>query len=817
MATLTPEQKEQLEYYEYLELQEKEKAGTLGKGAQNIQVEKTTPETAEPVEKEPETTQLGAIARGTAQGLTFGFADEITAAAESAFGRDYEEALKETRDRYKLAEKERPGAYRTAEIGSGLASVFIPGLGAVTGGKAALAGGKALKSLIQAKRGAELTGKGARAAEAVGTGIAGGALGYIGASEADVLSKQTLESAGQLAADVGTGAVVGGLAGGALQKVVDSETAQKIGKAIGGSKITKSAAELRDRIISGGKDKLEEVQKFIKNPEKVEEVELILRKGVDKRINDQMDAIDNLKKMKGADENVIDAQNQLFKLEEQKLSQEIADVRRKEGINITAEEQAVKQQTSGLNKELRDIKDSLAELSPKIDDAQTSIKNQVTSLSKNLDKQSADSVRNLYNTQLNQIDALSKQRNDFLETALSKVDAEPEDAYALAEALRDMSSLYRDQFKTDIVPIFKGILRDEPRFTQLINMFDDPESIEKLGERILTDKFSKADVVKMVENAKAGLFTRDTSTTSGMAKQSAYQILNQKMNNISPEYKEFNTQLNKLMATRDFLQESKLMKMEKVPEVGQAGGEFLKPKAFPVTKRPPISGLDVDYINDLAEKGVDVSLLARQEKALAEQLKTEQLLPLKNLKSELKVKGRALKNQIQDIENKIRLSSGEERLKLQRTLDEKIDKLNLYTDQMTEKLSNARKKLSEKYDIQFETAEETLKQSRRQAQEDVAAYKLLEEQRLTTEEAGQLATIGLTTGQIPFKAGRFFRPSPLSRVKIYNSIQSKFNNPSLSAAVSSRVGQQITAKDIMELANTHKVDPEQLKAALETE
>ena len=321
----------------------------------------------------------------------------------------------------------------------------------------------------------------------------------------------------------------------------------------------------------------------------------------------------------------------------------------------------------------------------------------------------------------------------------------------------------------------------------------------------------------MVENAKKNLFTSDTSTAFGQAKRDAYQILNQKMNSISPEYKEFNTQLNKLMVTREFLETSPLMKMQKVPEIGQEGGQYLKAKAFPVTKRPQISGLDTDFINDLAEKGVDVSLLARQEKALGEQLTTEQLLPLTNLKSELKVKGRALKNQIQDIENKIRLSSGEERLKLQRTLDEKIDKLNLYKDQMTEKLSNARQKLSEKYNAPIESAEETLKQTRRESQEDVAAYKWLEEQPLTTEEAGQLVTIGLSTGSIPFKAGRFFRPSPLTRVKIYNSIQSKFNNPSLSAAVSSRVGQQITAKDIMELANTHKVDPEQLKAALETE
>ena len=80
--------------------------------------------------------------RGAAQGLTFGFADEATAALDSLVGKDsYDEALKKVRDLYANAQKENPLTYGASELGGGIATSFIPGLNvakAGTLGKAAL-------------------------------------------------------------------------------------------------------------------------------------------------------------------------------------------------------------------------------------------------------------------------------------------------------------------------------------------------------------------------------------------------------------------------------------------------------------------------------------------------------------------------------------------------------------------------------------------------------------------------------------------------------------------------------------------------------
>jgi len=766
-------------------------------------------------ENEPETSTLGAVALGGLQGLSFGFADELEAAAKSALGdMSYQEAVEQAREKYKLAEKERPGAYTAAEIGTGVGSMFIPGLGAASGAKVATAAGKGIRSLIQAKRGAELTTKGARAAEAIGTGVVGGGIGAIGTSEADVLSKKSPEAAAQLAADIGTGAAIGGAFGGVASKIADSERVQKAAKAISESKIGKAAKGLRDRILSGGEESLEEGQKFINQPEKVKEVENILKKGVNKKIHKLEDELTNLKRAKGAEDDVISKEKEIFDLEKDRLSKEISDIRRKEDISITSEEQAVRSQTSGLKKEVRDVKDALTMLAPKIDEAQQTIKNRVQDLSKKLDKQSADSVKNLYDNQLRQVDDLSKQRDIFVEQTLSDIRASTDDAQQLQDAVLDMYSLYKDDYETAIKPVFVKIMRDEPRFMQMMQIVEDPSNLPQLKDAILQNQFSKADVVKMVENAKKNLWTSDVSTPFGAARKNAYQILNDKVTEISPEYKQFNTEINKLLVTRDFLENSPLIKMRMAPKVGEKGGEFLAPKAYAAAKRPDIKGLETSYINDLADKGVDVGLLARQEKALQQQLTTEQLLPLQNLKKELVIRGKSLRNQIAEIEDKIRLSSGEERLKLKRMLDEKTDQLNLYTDKMTEKLSKARQDLADKYDVNIQSAEDVLKETRRQTQEDVNAYKLLQEQPLSAEEAGQLATIGLTTGTVPFKSGRFLRPSPMTRIKVYNAIASRFQNPALTAAIAPRIGQGFTRQDIMNLANTHNVNANTLEQQL---
>jgi len=127
----------------------------------------------------PEVSQLESAIRGGAQGLTFGFPDEATAALERLVtGKPYEQALQESRQAYKQAQEANPITYTGSEIAGGVLPALIPGVG-------------------QAATGAKL---GRLAAMGAGTG----ALEGLGKSEG--------QDIGQVAKDVG----IGGLFGGAL-------------------------------------------------------------------------------------------------------------------------------------------------------------------------------------------------------------------------------------------------------------------------------------------------------------------------------------------------------------------------------------------------------------------------------------------------------------------------------------------------------------------------------------------------------------------------------------------------------------------------
>lgn len=155
-------------------------------------------------------TQLGAAARGLAQGASLGFADELTAGAKTVyddiknvftgegetpkverdeFGRvvdpekllsDYRQKLEKTRGEYRESEESFPKTYKGAELGGGIATALIPGLNIAKGAKLASTVGK--------------------------SALAGGATG-LGYSEEEDLAG--------LAGDTLTGATVGGTIGAA--------------------------------------------------------------------------------------------------------------------------------------------------------------------------------------------------------------------------------------------------------------------------------------------------------------------------------------------------------------------------------------------------------------------------------------------------------------------------------------------------------------------------------------------------------------------------------------------------------------------------
>lgn len=130
------------------------------------------------------------LMRGAAQGASFGFADEITGAAEALFtDKSYEQARNESRQQYHQAEEDHKALYTIGNVGGGLATSLIPAGALVKGAGFA----------VHAARGA-------------GAGILSG----VGSSEA-TNAQDLVKDAAQSGL---TGAVVGGALGAGAEKII---------------------------------------------------------------------------------------------------------------------------------------------------------------------------------------------------------------------------------------------------------------------------------------------------------------------------------------------------------------------------------------------------------------------------------------------------------------------------------------------------------------------------------------------------------------------------------------------------------------------
>jgi hypothetical protein len=202
---------------EELELQKLEEEQSL-LTSQLDEVRSQLQPAAEQVElaQAPETSMLEAGARGAAQGLTFGTADEMAAALEAGLtDKPYEQALEESRAEYKAAEQEYPlttlGGEIAGGVGQGIALTAAAGpAGAAAAGAGAL--GK-LRRAAQLAKGVILPSKEAGAvkniAKLAGSGAAIGGATAVGKSEEEGLARLK-----ELPAGAASGAVVGGVIGG---------------------------------------------------------------------------------------------------------------------------------------------------------------------------------------------------------------------------------------------------------------------------------------------------------------------------------------------------------------------------------------------------------------------------------------------------------------------------------------------------------------------------------------------------------------------------------------------------------------------------
>ena len=141
------------------------------------------------------------LARAAAQGLTFGFGEEIEAAYKSLLpGREYAQEVANIRGEMEAYRQERPKEALAAETAAGF---LVPGAAALRLGRAAIRG----------------TGLARAATGAIGTGITQGALTGAGTTEGGVADRAFGALGGGAVGGV-TGGVVGGLTGQATKALM---------------------------------------------------------------------------------------------------------------------------------------------------------------------------------------------------------------------------------------------------------------------------------------------------------------------------------------------------------------------------------------------------------------------------------------------------------------------------------------------------------------------------------------------------------------------------------------------------------------------
>lgn len=184
------------------------------------------------------------LARGAAQGATFGFADELTGALKAAFtDESYSSARDKSREAYAAAQAAHPVAYGGAELAGGIAPMLIPGgaigkavgLGAkaVEGGEALAAGAEAVQGATKVSKAAQLAADAAKSTAAVTgdlkAGAAFGAASALGNTESGYQSSKG--GWGQAFRDVAEGAATGGALQAGLGKVGRTLTEGAVGRA----------------------------------------------------------------------------------------------------------------------------------------------------------------------------------------------------------------------------------------------------------------------------------------------------------------------------------------------------------------------------------------------------------------------------------------------------------------------------------------------------------------------------------------------------------------------------------------------------------
>lgn len=277
-------------------------------------------------EQKRDISKLESFARASGQGLSFGFSDELIAGTKSAYddikaiitgenankngaiakrdelGRvinsdelqgNYEEYRDEEREKNRKAQEANPNVYAAGEAAGGIATAFVPGLGALN------------------------AAKGAKLASVAGKAALGGGLTSAGLSEADNLKDFSKD----VAIGTGTGAVVGGAMHGA-GKLFQSEQVKNFTKNVGKklANLEKSVIKKSGKIFAGVPE--ETTERYIKNPN------IITNAKTREELSDELAkyADDYASKFDIAKEALDEAKDD-FRMQKFNASQEVLDAR----------------------------------------------------------------------------------------------------------------------------------------------------------------------------------------------------------------------------------------------------------------------------------------------------------------------------------------------------------------------------------------------------------------------------------------------------------------------------------------------------------
>lgn len=178
---LTPEEKEELKQLRVMESEEELNQVQVGSESLSPEEQSELAGLRKLEEDSSKVSSLESVARGAGQGLSLGFADEISGGIESALtDKPYEQAVKESRENFEKASVANPNSYLFGEIAGGV------------GGFAATAGAGTLVGVTTAGyRGAAIVGglsgvgfsnrKGSDLIKDAAIGVAFGSLGEVAA------------------------------------------------------------------------------------------------------------------------------------------------------------------------------------------------------------------------------------------------------------------------------------------------------------------------------------------------------------------------------------------------------------------------------------------------------------------------------------------------------------------------------------------------------------------------------------------------------------------------------------------------------------